>query len=143
MISKFQRSLRLKCMGFTCNGAKLFNMLPLQMRETQNPDTFQKYVKRLDMERNPFILIIFFIAFLKSVKILWIKKQIYNTIPDQGAVDDPFVVDVNEGGTGDAGDTKIKVFINVDVEQGIKINKVFVIQGLECLLNRFVRQPCH
>ena len=24
----------LKCLGFTYNGAKLFNMLPLQMRET-------------------------------------------------------------------------------------------------------------
>ena len=32
---------RLKCMGFKYNGAKLlFNMLPLQMRETQNLDTF-------------------------------------------------------------------------------------------------------
>ena len=70
------------------------------------------------------------------------KKAKY-TIPDQGAVNDPLVVDVNEGGTGDAGDTKIKVFINVDVEQGIEINKVFVVQGLESLLNRFVRQPCH
>ena len=30
---------RLKCMGFAYNGAKLFYMLPLQMWETQNPDT--------------------------------------------------------------------------------------------------------
>jgi hypothetical protein len=31
---------KLKCMGFTYNGAKLFNMLPPhQMRETQNPNT--------------------------------------------------------------------------------------------------------
>ena len=36
---------RLKCMGFTYNGAKLFNMLPLQMRETQNPDTFKNMSK--------------------------------------------------------------------------------------------------
>ena len=27
---------RLKCMGFTYNGAKLFNMLPPQMRETKD-----------------------------------------------------------------------------------------------------------
>ena len=26
---------KLKCLGFTYNGAKLFNMLPLQMRETK------------------------------------------------------------------------------------------------------------
>ena len=36
---------RLKCMGFTYNGAKLFKMLPLQMRETQNPDTFTNMSK--------------------------------------------------------------------------------------------------
>ena len=36
---------KLKCMGFTYNGAKLFNMLPLQMRETQNPDTFKNMSK--------------------------------------------------------------------------------------------------
>ena len=64
-------------------------------------------------------------------------------IPDQGTVNNPFVVDVNEGGAGDAGDTKIEVFINVDVEQGIEVNKVLIVQGLESLLNRFVRQPCH
>ena len=27
---------KLKCLGFTYSGAKLFNMLPLQMRETKN-----------------------------------------------------------------------------------------------------------
>ena len=42
---------------------KLFKMLPLQMRETQIPK-LQKYAKRLEMEKHPFILIIFFIAVL-------------------------------------------------------------------------------
>ena len=31
---------KLKCMGVTYNGAKLFNMLPPQMRETKDPNTF-------------------------------------------------------------------------------------------------------
>ena len=35
----------LKCLGFTYNGAKLFNMLPLQMRETKNPNTFKIMTK--------------------------------------------------------------------------------------------------
>ena len=36
---------KLKCMGFTYNGAKLFNMLPLQIRETKNPNTFKTMSK--------------------------------------------------------------------------------------------------
>ena len=32
---------KLKCLGFTYNGAKLFNMLPIQMRETKNSNTFK------------------------------------------------------------------------------------------------------
>jgi hypothetical protein len=36
---------RLKCLGFTYNGAKLYNMLPLQMRETKNPNTFKIMAK--------------------------------------------------------------------------------------------------
>ena len=36
---------KLKYMGFTYNGAKLFNMLPLQMREAQNPNTFKNMSK--------------------------------------------------------------------------------------------------
>ena len=32
---------KLKCLGFTYSGAKLFNMLPLQMRETKNPNAFK------------------------------------------------------------------------------------------------------
>ena len=36
---------KLKCLGFTYNGVKLFNMLPLQMRETKNPNTFKTMTK--------------------------------------------------------------------------------------------------
>ena len=32
---------KLKCLGFTYSGAKLFNVLPLQMRETKNPNAFK------------------------------------------------------------------------------------------------------
>ena len=33
---------KLKCLGFTYSGAKLFNMLPPEMRETKNLNTFKK-----------------------------------------------------------------------------------------------------
>ena len=36
---------KLKCLGFTYNGAKLFNMIPLQMRENKNPNTFKIMTK--------------------------------------------------------------------------------------------------
>ena len=55
---------KLKCLGFTYNGAKLFNMLPIQMKKNQKPKYLQNYDKRLDMGKHPFILIIFFIAVL-------------------------------------------------------------------------------
>ena len=42
---KVPRKPRLKCLGFTYNGAKLYNMLPLQMRETKNPNTFKIMAK--------------------------------------------------------------------------------------------------
>ena len=38
---------KLKCMGFTYNGAKLFNMLPPQMKETKDPNTFKTMMKNL------------------------------------------------------------------------------------------------
>ena len=34
-----------KCLGFTYNGAKLFNMLPIQMSETKNSNTFKTMTK--------------------------------------------------------------------------------------------------
>ena len=34
-----------KCVGFTYNGSKLFNMLPRNIRETANPDTFKNLTK--------------------------------------------------------------------------------------------------
>ena len=36
---------KLKCMGFTYNGAELFNMLPTQMRETKDPNNFKTMMK--------------------------------------------------------------------------------------------------
>ena len=36
---------KLKCLGFTYNGAKLFNMLPIQIRDTKNPNTFKVMTK--------------------------------------------------------------------------------------------------
>jgi hypothetical protein len=47
---------KLKCMGFTYNGAKLFNMLPPQMRETKDSNTFKNFNEKLDMGKHPFIL---------------------------------------------------------------------------------------
>ena len=35
----------LKCLGFNYNGAKLFNILKIQMRETKNPNTFNTMTK--------------------------------------------------------------------------------------------------
>ena len=46
---------KLKCMGFTYNGPKLFNMLPPQMRETKY---LQNYDEKLDIGKNTFILVI-------------------------------------------------------------------------------------
>ena len=36
---------KLKCLGLTYSGAKLFNMLTLQMRETKNPNAFKTMSK--------------------------------------------------------------------------------------------------
>ena len=36
---------KLKCMGFTYNGAKLFNMLPPQTREIKDPNAFKTEMK--------------------------------------------------------------------------------------------------
>ena len=34
-----------KCLGFTYNGSKLFNLLPKNLRENQNPNTFKALTK--------------------------------------------------------------------------------------------------
>ena len=34
-----------KCLGFTYNGSKLFNLLPKSLRENQNPKTFKTLTK--------------------------------------------------------------------------------------------------
>ena len=36
---------KLKCLGFTYNGAKLFNMLPIQMKKTETQNTFKTLTK--------------------------------------------------------------------------------------------------
>ena len=36
---------KLKCMGFTYNGAKLFNMLPPQTREIKDPNAFKNKIQ--------------------------------------------------------------------------------------------------
>ena len=36
---------RLKCLGFTYNGAKLFNMLPIKMKQIEDPNTFKTMKK--------------------------------------------------------------------------------------------------
>ena len=44
---------KLKCLGFTYNGAKLFNMLPIQMKKTDNPNTFKTMTKDWIWENIP------------------------------------------------------------------------------------------
>ena len=35
-----------KCLGFTYNGAKLFNLIPRNLRETQNTNSFKTLTKK-------------------------------------------------------------------------------------------------
>ena len=44
---------KLKCFGFTYNGAKLFNVLPIQMKKTENPHTFKNMTKDWKWENIP------------------------------------------------------------------------------------------
>ena len=44
---------KLKCIGFTYNGAKLFNMLPIQMKKIENPNTFKTMIKDWIWEDRP------------------------------------------------------------------------------------------
>ena len=44
---------KLKCLGFTYNGAKLFNMLPVQMRKLEEPNTFKTMTKDWIWENIP------------------------------------------------------------------------------------------
>ena len=44
---------KLKCLGFTYNGAKLFNMLPCRVRETKYPDIFKTLSKEWIWENIP------------------------------------------------------------------------------------------
>ena len=40
---------KLKYLGFTYNGAKLFNMLPIKMKKSERPKYLQNYDKGMDM----------------------------------------------------------------------------------------------
>ena len=42
---------RMKCMGFTYNGEKLFNTLPPQMRESKDPNPFKTMMKNWIWEK--------------------------------------------------------------------------------------------
>ena len=44
---------KLKCLGFTYNGAKLLNMLPIQIRETKDSNTFKTMAKEWIWEKIP------------------------------------------------------------------------------------------
>ena len=43
----------LNCKGFTYTGSKLFNMLPKNIRETENPKTFKILTKRWIWDKIP------------------------------------------------------------------------------------------
>ena len=42
-----------KCLGFTYSAAKMFNMLPIHLRETRNPKTFKNMTKHWIWENIP------------------------------------------------------------------------------------------
>ena len=44
---------KLKCLGFTYNGAKLFNMLPIEMRKVEDPSAFKTMTKKWIWENIP------------------------------------------------------------------------------------------
>ena len=37
---------KLKCLGFTYNGAELFNMLPIKMKKVEDPGAFKTMTKK-------------------------------------------------------------------------------------------------
>ena len=45
MIGIVPEKPKLKCLGFTYNGAKLFNMLPLEMKKMEDPNIFKTKTK--------------------------------------------------------------------------------------------------
>ena len=44
---------KLKCLGFIYNGAKLFNMLPIKMKQMEHPNTFKTMTKDWIWENIP------------------------------------------------------------------------------------------
>ena len=73
---------KLKCMGFTYNGAKLFNMLPPHMRQTKDTNTFKTMVKTWIWENIPsyqslqYNIYFLMLSLNKSEKVLRMLKLI-------------------------------------------------------------------
>ena len=44
---------KLKCLGFTYNEAKLFNMLPIKIRKVEDPSAFKTMTKKWIWENIP------------------------------------------------------------------------------------------
>ena len=44
---------KLKCLGFTYNGAKLFNMLPIKLKIVEDPSAFKTMTKEWIWENIP------------------------------------------------------------------------------------------
>ena len=44
---------KLKCLGFTYNGAKLFNMLPIKLKKVEDPSNFKTMTKEWIWENIP------------------------------------------------------------------------------------------
>ena len=44
---------KLKYLGFTYNGAKLFNMLPIEMKKVEDPSAFKNMTKKWIWENIP------------------------------------------------------------------------------------------
>ena len=44
---------KLKCLGFTYNGAKLFNMLPIKLKKVEDPSAFKTMTKEWIWENIP------------------------------------------------------------------------------------------
>ena len=67
----------MKCLGFTYNGAKLFNMLSIQMRETKNPNTFKTMTNDWIWKNIPsyYVLSSQFISYIMIAALLYQKTE--------------------------------------------------------------------
>ena len=74
---KVPKKPKLKCLGFTYNGAKLFNMLPIQMRETKNLNTFKTMTNDWIWKNIPsyYVLSSQFISYIMIAALLYQKTE--------------------------------------------------------------------